>query len=110
MSETTSTKPVLIEWDSQAFGLCVPEMDETHADFIDLVNQLDTAPNSEFAGLFARLFEHTQAHLEEEKARMQNATFRPWANITTNTGACSANSRRSRNRSTRDGFHLGACM
>lgn len=67
--------PVLIEWDSRVFGLGIAEMDETHVQFVDLLNQLDTAPKSEFAELFAHLFEHTFAHFEEEKARMQQCRF-----------------------------------
>ena len=65
----------LIEWDERAFGLGVPAMDETHAQFIDLVNQLDTALHSEFAALFTRLCEHTQAHFEDEEARMLQCGF-----------------------------------
>ena len=65
----------LIEWDALLYGLGVPAMDETHAQFIKLLNQLDAAPNSEFTGLFTKLVEHTRLHFEEEESRMLQCNF-----------------------------------
>ncbi len=67
--------PVLIEWDEQSFALGIEEMDATHAEFIDLLNQLDTAANSAFPALFTRLVEHTRTHFESEEARMLLCRF-----------------------------------
>ena len=75
MSANRAGKPALIEWDPQAFGLGIPGMDETHAQFVELVNRLDAAPNSEFAALFTCLLEHTRSHFEEEEARMLQCSF-----------------------------------
>ena len=75
MPASKASAPVLIEWDSQAFGLGIPEMDETHIQFIELLNQLEATVNSEYAGLFTRLVEHTRSHFEEEEARMLECSF-----------------------------------
>ena len=65
----------LIEWDPQVFRLGVAAMDETHAQFVDLLNRLDAAVNSEFPSLFAQLYEHTKSHFAEEEARMLRCSF-----------------------------------
>ena len=65
----------MIEWDDQAFQLGVADMDETHAEFIELLNRLDIAPNSEFICLFNDLVAHTHAHFDNEHARMMLCSF-----------------------------------
>jgi hemerythrin-like metal-binding protein len=75
MPAVRNSSSALIEWDRAAFALGVPDMDATHEAFIRLLNRLDAAPNSEFPALFARLLEHTQAHFEDEEARMQRCAF-----------------------------------
>lgn len=67
--------PLLIEWDEQAFTLGVEDMDATHAEFIDLLNQLDNTANPAFPALFVRLVEHTRTHFENEEARMLLCKF-----------------------------------
>lgn len=75
MNAQTPNTPTLIEWDEQAFTLGVADMDATHFEFINLVNQLDSAPNSAFPPLFAKLLEHTRTHFEGEEARMLLCRF-----------------------------------
>jgi hemerythrin-like metal-binding protein len=75
MHVTRTADPSLIEWDAAAFAIGVADMDAAHKQFIDLLNQLDGAVNSEFAALFTRLLEHTRAHFEDEEARMQLCGF-----------------------------------
>ena len=41
MNAQTPNTPTLIEWDEQAFTLGVADMDATHFEFINLVNQLE---------------------------------------------------------------------
>ena len=60
MHEKQTTSPPLIEWDAQSFAVGIPDMDETHRHFVDL---------------FTRLLEHTQAHFEDEEARMLLCDF-----------------------------------
>ena len=67
------TKP-LIAWEP-SFALGVRDMDETHAEFIDLLNRLDVAPDAIFGRLFTTLYEHTRAHFENEQARMETSSF-----------------------------------
>jgi len=73
----------LIEWDDQAFVTGIPEMDTTHSQFVDLLNRLDNTVNSEFAALFTRLVEHTQAHFADEEALMLASHF---PGVTDHTG------------------------
>ena len=70
-----NSNPPLIEWDDQSFISGVADMDATHRQFIDLLNRLDNTVNSEFAALFTRLVEHTQAHFADEEARMLASGF-----------------------------------
>jgi hemerythrin-like metal-binding protein len=70
-----TTHPPLIDWDTRAFTLGVPDMDATHRQFIELLNRLDNTVNSEFGALFTRLIEHTQAHFADEETRMRLCDF-----------------------------------
>ena len=59
----------------QAFSLGLPAMDATHQEFVDQVNRLAVADNSEFAELYRRFFEHTKAHFAAEEAVMIDSGF-----------------------------------
>ncbi|MDX8127722.1 hemerythrin family protein [Methylomonas sp. EFPC1] len=50
-------------------------IDHDHGIFIDLVNQLDKANNTDFPGLFAQLYQHTEEHFESENRLMAQFGF-----------------------------------
>ncbi|AMK79018.1 MULTISPECIES: bacteriohemerythrin [Methylomonas] len=50
-------------------------IDNDHGIFIDLVNQLDKANNTDFPGLFKQLYEHTEEHFESENRLMAQFGF-----------------------------------
>lgn len=55
--------------------LGVGAMDDTHREFVELVNRLCVAGNVEFAILFDELERHTRAHFAAEDTRMQESGF-----------------------------------
>jgi hemerythrin len=65
----------IIEWRDDRFLLGVPEMDDTHIEFVDLTNRIMQAPNDEFAQLYDRLIEHTHEHFEYEDRLMVQTKF-----------------------------------
>ncbi len=65
----------LLNPDDSRYQLGVSQMDATHLEFIDLVNQLDIIDKSGFKPLFAQLLEHTEQHFESEKQLMQQTHF-----------------------------------
>ncbi|MGR9115573.1 MAG: bacteriohemerythrin [Gammaproteobacteria bacterium] len=50
-------------------------IDTDHDGFINLLNLLDTADNTDFPRLFAELLEHTQQHFERENQLMEHYSF-----------------------------------
>ncbi len=52
-----------------------PQIDEAHAEFVTLLNQMQTASNMEFKALFETLLTHTEAHFEEENNLMIQSKF-----------------------------------
>lgn len=67
---------VLIDPDNPAYVLGVTAMDETHFEFIELINQLGAANNKAlFIELFIKLFVHTEAHFEAENQLMLQTGF-----------------------------------
>lgn len=60
----------IIEWCDEKFILGIDEMDNTHIEFIDLVNSMENTSNAEFICLFAHLLEHTRTHFEHENQLM----------------------------------------
>lgn len=66
---------MLIEQFEQRHLLGLSQMDDTHREFVELVNQLDTADKPEFIGLFGKLLAHTEAHFEIENALMRESGF-----------------------------------
>ncbi|MEW7978055.1 MAG: hemerythrin domain-containing protein [Candidatus Sedimenticola endophacoides] len=65
----------LIDSSGDRFALGVEEMDETHIEFIELVNRLGNAGKQEFIDLFKQLIEHTEAHFAAENERMEETGF-----------------------------------
>lgn len=66
---------MLLENFESAYVLGMDEMDDTHREFVTLLNQLDTASKSDFIPLFAQLLEHTQTHFDTEEAWMKTCGF-----------------------------------
>ena len=65
----------LIEAFEQRYLLGISTMDDTHREFVDLVNRLGVATKAEFIQLFAELFTHTQTHFEQENRLMEVSGF-----------------------------------
>ncbi len=66
---------MLLENFEQAYLLGLEDMDQTHREFVGLLNKLDTASKKNFIPLFAKLLEHTQAHFATENQWMQECDF-----------------------------------
>ena len=64
-----------IEWDDQRFRLGVVQMDNTHIEFVDIINSMDGAPDAEFVRLFDLLLLHTRAHFDWENRLMIEHNF-----------------------------------
>lgn len=65
----------IIEWRDAQFILGVDEMDDTHREFVDMVNSLEKASNADFIQNFDALIEHTRAHFENEDRLMAEYGF-----------------------------------
>ena len=61
--------------DDPRHQLGVTQMDETHLEFVELVNQLNVIDKAGFADLFMQLIEHTQQHFESENQLMLQTQF-----------------------------------
>lgn len=66
---------MLIDGFEQRYWLGVAQMDDTHREFVDLVNRLEDADNSDFIALFDKLLVHTDAHFGIENALMRESAF-----------------------------------
>ena len=66
---------MLIEGFEKRYLLDVSSMDETHREFVDLVNRLDNADKAQFIEMFAQLLAHTEAHFESENVLMHESGF-----------------------------------
>jgi hemerythrin-like metal-binding protein len=51
------------------------QIDSSHAEFTQLLNQMSAANNLEFAKLFAELLTHTEQHFQEENRLMEQSGF-----------------------------------
>ncbi|TVZ38816.1 hemerythrin-like metal-binding protein [Alteromonadaceae bacterium 2753L.S.0a.02] len=65
----------LIEKSASEYVLGYEAMDQTHFEFIDLINQLGSARGEEFQVLFAQLVAHTEQHFETENSWMEQSAF-----------------------------------
>lgn len=59
----------------ESYTLKHPEMDQTHQEFIELLDQLNQAKGETFVSLFHTLKSHTQKHFDQELAWMQQSHF-----------------------------------
>ncbi|MES9965663.1 MAG: hemerythrin family protein [Sedimenticola sp.] len=66
---------LLINPDDPRYHLDVKLMDETHLEFIELVNKLGSVHRDEFRILFKDLVEHTKAHFNTENELMHESGF-----------------------------------
>jgi hemerythrin-like metal-binding protein len=64
-----------IEEFEQHYLLGVPRMDDTHREFVDLLQRMQAADKARFIELFAQLQAHTEAHFEIENALMRESAF-----------------------------------
>jgi len=62
-------------WDEARHALGVPEMDDTHREFVELSYALLVASDEEFPALFLSLQEHTRRHFEHEGKLMKACRF-----------------------------------
>lgn len=67
---------VFIDPSEERYILGLPAMDETHQEFIQLVNQIATEVDKvRFAQLFEQLVQHTEAHFAAENILMDETLF-----------------------------------
>ncbi|MES9867522.1 MAG: hemerythrin domain-containing protein [Candidatus Thiodiazotropha sp. LLP2] len=66
---------MLIDGFDQRFVLDLPQMDDTHLEFVHLVNQMADAEKEEFILLFQTLSEHTKSHFDSEQQLMEESNF-----------------------------------
>ena len=64
----------LLEW-SDALALDLPEMDDTHHAFVDLLAAVESAPDAALLPAWQALIEHTDAHFGQEDAWMAATRF-----------------------------------
>ncbi len=67
----------LIEWQEDSLSVGITSMDDTHREFIDLINHLGQATDEQFPALFRSLLEHTQQHFQNEDIAMEKSGFPP---------------------------------
>lgn len=65
----------LISEFDQRYLLGIPQMDDTHREFVELLNQLGDANKEDFKQLFHKLVSHTKAHFTLENMLMQETSF-----------------------------------
>ncbi len=65
----------LIESFEERYLLGVSAMDETHREFVELVNRLGSAEKAAFIALFDELVRHTEQHFENENELMRETAF-----------------------------------
>lgn len=66
----------LLEW-SEALHLGQPVMDETHHEFVDLLNRFGAANDAERLARLDEFIAHTEAHFRQEEAWMERMQFPP---------------------------------
>lgn len=64
----------VMEW-NESLALDMSVMDDTHREFIDLLNQLADAADDEVLGVLDLFIQHTEAHFAEEQRWMEAMEF-----------------------------------
>ncbi len=72
-----SNNKLLIEWQEDSLSVGIASMDDTHREFIDIINRLGQATDDQFPALFRTLLEHTQQHFQNEDIAMEKSGFPP---------------------------------
>lgn len=65
----------IIQSFEQHYMLGIDSMDETHKEFVEMVNLLSTLKGKAFAQQFIALFKHTNAHFSAENELMEKHKF-----------------------------------
>jgi len=65
----------LINWSDEEHSLQLDIMDDTHREFVAIINQLNSASDAEFRRLFEKLHVHTEAHFARENELMEKTCF-----------------------------------
>lgn len=66
----------MIPTEGQNFPLLgVPEMDQTHEEFVRHIALVETAPDTEVAPRLSELMRHTEAHFAQETQWMESMNF-----------------------------------
>lgn len=68
----------VMEWNA-ALELDRGVMDETHREFVELLNRLAEAPESETLAVLDEFIAHTEAHFGQEQRWMEQMNFPPTA-------------------------------
>lgn len=63
-----------LQW-SDALALDLPLMDDTHREFVDLLAQVEAAPDETLLDAWRELIAHTDAHFSREDAWMASTRF-----------------------------------
>jgi len=69
----------IIEWDDASFLLGITIMDDTHREFVSLLNESLSSDDNDFADLFDQLIEHTRQHFQREEELMTKYHFPAYA-------------------------------
>jgi hemerythrin-like metal-binding protein len=66
----------LIEWD-EALVLDGGVIDDTHKEFVDLLNRMHEAPDDELLDILDQFIAHSEAHFGQEQRWMEELEFPP---------------------------------
>ena len=66
----------VMEW-SESLVLGQGLMDETHREFIELLNRVAAAPDQEMLAVLDEFIRHTEAHFAQEQLWMEQMTYPP---------------------------------
>lgn len=66
----------LLEW-SDGLALGQPVMDETHREFVELLNRFGAAGDADRLARLDEFIAHTEAHFRQEEAWMERTQFPP---------------------------------
>ena len=71
----TGNRHMLISDFDNAYQLDHTQMDQTHREFVDLVNQIESCDQAAFKAGFQALVTHTEAHFAAEQLLMEQSGF-----------------------------------
>lgn len=65
----------MLTWDEAAHSLDLPQMDDTHREFMALLAAAEAASDDDFVARLDELIAHTRRHFENESALMRQCRF-----------------------------------